>query len=200
MPNILKFRNENHKKLENFESKYKNAVGNIKSNMIDYFEFKFKKSRFLSDMNLNLNELKKLPIQCIIEYKDKNNGKYIKVFTELKSVSSNKEEILKQANFKIVSGNAIQKSAKMAMEGNYRKAQINSMAWKKFLNSNKDKDKNAKDTYSQFKANMNNFNQNLAGAQMNNNNNNNGISDRLAGQIYNLSKTANQAKNTKENK
>jgi len=200
MPNILKFRNENHKKLENFESKYKNAVGNIKSNMIDYFEFKFKKSRFLSDMNLNLNELKKLPIQCIIEYKDKNNGKYIKVFTELKSVSSNKEEILKQANFKIVSGNAIQKSAKMAMEGNYRKAQINSMAWKKFLNSNKDKDKNAKDTYSQFKANMNNFNQNLAGAQMNNNYNNNGISDRLAGQIYNLSKTANQAKNTKENK
>ena len=200
MPNILKFRNENHKKLENFESKYKNAVGNIKSNMIDYFEFKFKKSRFLSDMNLNLNKLKKLPIQCIIEYKDKNNGKYIKVFTELKSVSSNKEEILKQANFKIVSGNAIQKSAKMAMEGNYRKAQINTMAWKKFLNSNKDKDKNAKDTYSQFKANMNNFNRNLAGAQMNNNNNNNGISDRLAGQIYNLSKTANQANNTKENK
>ena len=200
MPNILKFRNENYQKLENFESKYKNLIGNIKSNMIDYFEFKFKKSRFLSDMNLNLNNLKKLPIQCIIEYKDKNNGKYIKVFTELKSVSSNKEEILKQANFKIVSGNAIQKSAKMAMEGNYRKAQINSMAWKKFLNSNKDKDNNAKDTYSQFKANMNNFNQNLAGAQMNNNNNNKGISYRLAGQIYNLSKTANQVKNKKENK
>ena len=190
MPNILKFRNENNQKLENFESKYKNVIGNIKSNMIDYFEFKFKKSRFLSDMNLNLNNLKKLPIQCIIEYKDKNNGKYIKVFTELKSVSSNKEEILKQANLRIVSGNAIQKSAKMAMEGNYRKAQINSMAWKKFLNSNKGQDSNAKDTYSQFKANMNNFNQNLAGAQMNNNNNNNGISDRLAGQIYNLSKNA----------
>ena len=29
MPNILKFRN-NHKKLENFESKYKNVIGNIK--------------------------------------------------------------------------------------------------------------------------------------------------------------------------
>ena len=200
LPNILKFRNENVKKLANFESKYKNLIGNIKSNMIDYFEFKFKKSRFLSDMNLNFNNLKKLPIQCIIEYKDKNNGKYIKVFTELKSVSSNKEEILKQANLKIVSGNAIQKSAKMAMEGNYRKAQINSMAWKKFLNSNKDQNSNAKDTYSQFKANMNNFNQNLAGAQMNNNNNNNGISDRLAGQIYNLSKTANQVNNKKENK
>ena len=190
LPNILKFRNENYKKLENFESKYKNFIGNVKNNMIDYFEFKFKKSRLLSDMKLNLNNLKKLPIQSIIEYKDNNNGKYIKVFTELKTVSSNKEEILKQANLKIVSGNAIQKSAKMAMEGNYRKAQINSMAWKKFLNSNKNQDNNAKDTYSQFKANMNNFNQNLAGAQMNNNNN--GISDRLAGQIYNLSKAVNQ--------
>ena len=190
LPNILKFRNENYKKLENFESKYKNFIGNVKNNMIDYFEFKFKKSRLLSDMKLNLNNLKKLPIQCIIEYKDNNNGKYIKVFTELKTVSSNKEEILKQANLKIVSGNAIQKSAKMAMERNYRKAQINSKAWKKFLNSNKNQDNNAKDTYSQFKANMNNFNRNLAGAQMNNNNN--GISDRLAGQIYNLSKAVNQ--------
>ena len=100
---------------------------------------------------------------------------------------------------KIVSGNAIQKSAKMAMEGNYRKAQINSMAWKKFLSNNQNQDNNAKDTYSQFKANMNNFNQNLAGAQMNNNNKN-GISDRLAGQIYNLSKTAIQSNNKKDNK
>ena len=190
LPNILKFRNEKNEKLENFESKYKNYIGNVKNNMIDYFEFKFKKSRFLSDMKLNIDELKKLPIQCIIEYKDNNNGKYVKVFTELKSVSSNKEEILKQANLKIVSGNAIQKSAKMAMEGNYRKAQVNSKAWKKFLNSNKNQDNNAKDAYSQFKANMNNFNQNLAGAQKSNNNN--GISDRLAGQIYNLSKTTNQ--------
>ena len=195
LPNILKFRNENFEKLENFESKYKNLIGNIKENMIDYFEFKFKKSRILSDMIFNINNLKKLPIQCIIEYKDKNNGKYIKVFTELKSVSSNKEEILKNANLKIVSGNAIQKSAKMAREGNYRKAQINSMAWKKFLNSNKNQDKNAKDTYSQFKANMNNFNQNLAGAQMHNNND--GISDRLAGQIYNLSKNINNVNNKK---
>ena len=74
------------------------------------------------------------------------------------------------------------------------------MAWKKFLNSNKNQDNNAKDTYSQFKANMNNFNQNLAGAQMKNKNNNNGISDRLAGQIYNLSKTAIQSNNKKDNK
>jgi hypothetical protein len=69
------------------------------------------------------------------------------------------------------------------------------MAWKKFLNSNKSQDKNAKDTYSQFKANMNNFNQNLANAQIHNNNN--GISDRLAGQIYNLSKNSNNINNKK---
>ena len=197
LPTILKFRNENHTKLLNFESKYKSSIGNIKKHMMDYFEFKFKKTRFLSDMNLNINNLKKLPIQCIIEYKDKNNGKYMKVFTVLKSISSNKEEILKRANLKIVSGNAIQKSAKMAMEGNYLKAQINIMAWKNFLNSNKNQDNNAKETYSQFKANMNNFNQNLAAAQINNNK---GISDRFAGQIYNLSKTTNQVNSKNENK
>ena len=42
---------------------------------------------------------------------------------------------------------------------------------------------------------MNNFNQNLAGAQMNNNIIR--ISDRLAVQIYNLSKTANHVNNKK---
>ena len=137
-------------------------------------------------MNINLNNIKNLIIQCIIEYRDNNNnGKYIKVFTELKRVSSDKENILKQANLKIVAGSAIQKSAQLAKDGEYKKAQVNSMAWKKFLNNNKNKDNNGNETYSNFKSNMNNFNQNLVGAQINNKNN--GISDRLAGQIYNLS-------------
>ena len=196
LPNNLKFRNEDNEKLENFKSKYKNFIGNIKSNMRKYFEFKFKKTRLLFDMNLNLNNVKKLPIQCIIEYRDKNNGKYIKVYTALKSISSNKEEILKQANLEIVSGNAIQKSANMAMKGNYRKAQRNTMAWKKFLSHHKNQNDKAKNIYAQFKSNMNNFNQNLIGAQINNN----GISDRLAGQIYNFSKSDNQVNNKKKYK
>ena len=49
LPNILKFRYENINKIENYESKYKNLIGNIKNYMIDYFEFKLKKSRLLSD-------------------------------------------------------------------------------------------------------------------------------------------------------
>jgi len=186
LPKILTFRNENKNKLNEDETKYEKKVGNIKSDMIEYFEFKFKKSKLLSDMNINLNNIKNLPIQCIIEYRDNNNnGKYIKVFTELKRVSSDKENILKQANLKIVAGSAIQKSAQLAKDGEYKKAQVNSMAWKKFLNNNKNKDNNGNETYSNFKSNMNNFNQNLVGAQINNKNN--GISDRLAGQIYNLS-------------
>ena len=169
--------------------------------MIDYFEFKFKKAKLISDMNININEVKKIPIQCIIEYTDKNNGKYIKVFTELKTVSSNKDEILKIADFDVVSGNAIQKSAKLAMEGKFRDAQVNNMAWKKFLNANQNISHKNHETYSIFKANMNNFNQNLVFAQSENNNNfssnisNNRISDRLAGQIFSLSRKTEKVSN-----
>ena len=194
--NLLMFRNENKEVLSNDDSNYKKLIGNIRSDMIDYFEFKFKKAKLISDMNININQIKKIPIQCIIEYTDKNNGKYIKVFTDLKTVSSNKEEILKQADFDVVSGNAIQKSAKMAMEGRFKDAQINNMAWKKFLNENQNTNKNSHENYSRFKANMNNFNQNLVFAQSNNNNNNfnnsNRINDRLADQISNLNNNQNK--------
>ena len=187
--NLLMFRNENDEYLSNDNSNFKKLIGNIRSDMIDYFEFKFKKAKLISDMNININEVKKIPIQCIIEYTDKNNGKYIKVFTELKTVSSNKDEILKIADFDVVSGNAIQKSAKLAMEGKFRDAQVNNMAWKKFLNANQNISHKNHETYSIFKANMNNFNQNLVFAQSENNNN---INDRLANQMLDLNNNQNQ--------
>ena len=187
--NLLMFRNENKEVLSNDDSNYKKLIGNIRSDMIDYFEFKFKKAKLISDMNININQIKKIPIQCIIEYTDKNNGKYIKVFTDLKTVSSNKEEILKQADFDVVSGNAIQKSANLAKEGKLKDAQVNSMAWKKFLNENQNINKNSHETYTMFKANMNNFNQNLVFAQSETIGKPKTISDRLAGQIFSLSKS-----------
>ena len=195
--NLLMFRNENDEFLSNDKSTFKKLIGNIRNDMIDYFEFKFKKAKMISDMNININEVKKIPIQCIIEYTDKNNGKYIEVFTDLKTVSSNKEEILKNTDFDVVSGNAIQKSAKLAMEGRYKDAQVNNMAWKKFLNQNQNINSQSHETYSLFKANMNNFNQNLFMVQSESNkSNNNRINDRLAGQMFSLSRT-NQAKISK---
>jgi hypothetical protein len=169
--------------------------------MIDYFEFKFKKSKILSDMKVDLKEFGKIPIQAMIEYSDNNNGKYVKVFTELKTISSNKEKILEKADFDIVSGNAMQKSAKIAMEGRLRDAQKNTMAWKKFLSSNQNMNQRSTESYNMFKANMNNFNQNLVFAQSENNNNfssnisNNRISDRLAGQIFSLSRKTEKVSN-----
>ena len=187
--NLLMFRNENDEFLSNDKSTFKKLIGNIRNDMIDYFEFKFKKAKMISDMNININEVKKIPVQCIIEYTDKNNGKYIEVFTDLKTVSSNKEEILKIADFDVVSGNAIQKSAKLAMEGRYKDAQVNNMAWKKFLNQNQNISHQNHETYSMFKANMNNFNQNLVFVQ---NVNNNQINDRLANQMFSLNSNQNQ--------
>jgi hypothetical protein len=185
LPKMLMFRNEKNEYLSNYDSKYKRTIGNIKSDMIDYFEFKFKKSKILSDMKVDLKEFGKIPIQAMIEYSDNNNGKYVKVFTELKTISSNKEKILEKADFDIVSGNAMQKSAKIAMEGRLRDAQKNTMAWKKFLSSNQNMNQRSTESYNLFKANMNNFNQNLVSAQCSNLNNR--VSDRLANQMLNFS-------------
>ena len=62
------------------------------------------------------------------------------------------------------------------MEGRLRDAQKNTMAWKKFLSSNQNMNQRNTENYNLFKANMNNFNQNLVSTQCSNLNNR--VSDR----------------------
>ena len=81
-----------------------------------------------------LDDLKKLIFQLVFIYKNKNEGKYIRIITKLLKVSDNKEEINKQANLNIVSTSQIQKSAKLANLGKLKDAQAQIHIARNYLN------------------------------------------------------------------
>jgi hypothetical protein len=93
----------------------------------------------------------------------------------MQKVSSDKEEIAKDAKYEILSVNAMKKSSQLAKEGNYRGAQVNAYAWKQFMKSNAQTNTQV-ENYSMFNKNMTNFNnqlqQNLYQDVVNNNINN----------------------------
>ena len=129
----------------------------------------------------------------------------IRVVTNSQFLCSEKELIQKDANFDIISTNAIHKTSKLAKEGNYRGAQSNALAWKKMIKNNAVSISNAMDNYRIFSNNMNDFNNNMQEVQyqqfsqpMINNNigvspsvNNQMRSDKLSSQIHSMNNMSN---------
>ena len=79
----------------------------------------------------------------------------------MQKVSSDKEEIAKDAKYEILSVNAMKKSSQLAKEGNYRGAQVNAYAWKQFIKSNAQTNNQAFENYSMFNKNMTTFNNHI---------------------------------------
>lgn len=55
----------------------------------------------------------------------------------MKEISSNRDELEKQANYRILGMNAIQQSSKMARAGKVKEAQVVSKAWNRRMRSQK---------------------------------------------------------------
>ena len=110
--------------------------------------------------DINFDELKTLVFQLVFSYKDKKEGKYVRIITKQLKVSDNKEEVNGQSNLNIVSTSQIQKSAKLASIGKLKDAQAQIHIARNFLNQNSRYIDN-KQIYHQFNKNMNSFHYNL---------------------------------------
>jgi len=158
----MTFRDEDKKDIINDGSTIFKKLGNVTLEKETYLELKFKEAKKLADMNdINFDELKNLIFQFVITYKNKNEGKYVRVITKQLKISDNKEEINKQANMNIVSTLQIQKSAKLAGAGRLMDAQAQIHIARNFLNNNINF-MNNRLIFNQFNTNMNNFNSSLS--------------------------------------
>ena len=158
----MTFRDEDKKDIINDGSTIFKKLGNVTLEKETYLELKFKEAKKLADMNdINFDELKNLIFQFVITYKNKNEGKYVRVITKQLKISDNKEEINKQANMNIVSTLQIQKSAKLAGFGRLMDAQAQIHIARNFLNNNINF-MNNRLIFNQFNSNMNNFNSSLS--------------------------------------
>ena len=158
----MTFRDEEEKYLINNNSSISKNLGNVTKESESYFELKFKKAIELVAMkDIKLEDIKTLTFQCEILYKTKNGGKYIRVISKNLKVSTNKEDIEKQADFEIISTMEMHKTARLAKEGKFREAQAQAHVARKYFNLNRAKNKSVEETYNMFNNNMNDFNYNL---------------------------------------
>ena len=152
----MTFRDEDEKEMINEGSSIVRKIGNISKKSEDYYEFKFKESKKLVEMNeINFDKLKNLFFQSEIIYKKTSGEKYIRIITKSLEISDNKEEINYQANLNIVSTLQTRKIGKLAEKGNLLKAQAIIHATRNYL-------KKHKNLFEQFNIKMNNFNMNLS--------------------------------------
>ncbi len=152
----LCFRNENINNLTLNQSTLVKSIGNATNETETYFEYHFKDSEEIAKLeDINLAALKDVPFQAMIEYTSKKGERCIRVLTKKLEISSDKKEIEKQANYNILSVNAIQKSSQLARDGDFRGAQAHASAWKSVLK------KGNKEDYHVFKDNFTGLNNNL---------------------------------------
>ena len=165
----MTFRDQDKKDLTNEFSSLAKKLGNVTRETENYYELKFKHATKLAEMNeIDFDQLKNLIFQTEISYKNVKGGKYIRVITKNLIVSDNKEEINKVANMNIVSTLQIQKSAKLAGQGDLMAAQAQIHVARNYLNRNQFSNMNNQRIFYQFNNNMNSFHNNLN--MMNNNN------------------------------
>ena len=164
---IMSFRNEKKTDLTLNESTLLKTIGNATNETEVYIEYHFKNSEEIAKFNeINLETMKTVPFQSIIEYTTKKGERCIRVITKRLEICSDKQEIEKQANYKILSVNSLQKSSQMAQLGDYRGAQGYALACKKVLKRGKDNETiEAKEGYKMFKKNFNEMNTDLLDLQ-----------------------------------
>jgi len=156
----MKFRNEDIINIKHEGSTLIKDIGNATKESEMYIEYCFKKSEEIAKYGIEIDKLSKVPFQTLIDYTNSNGDKCLRVVTKTQEISSEKEVIQEKANFNIISVNAMQKSSKLAQEGQFRIAQSNALAWKKMM-KNAPSTSNAHNNYKVFNNNMNDFNENL---------------------------------------
>lgn len=156
---VLSFRNESDENIKENGSTLVKSIGNATKETEIYVEYMFKKSAELAKYDdIDIDKLKTVPFQSIIEYTTPSGDRCIRVITNHKKISNEKEEVAKQSNYDIISTNAIQKTAHIAQKGNLREAQAEAYAWKKFIKDNSHDNNQTQFTYQAYANQMHDFN------------------------------------------
>lgn len=90
--------------------------------------------QLLKIQQIDFSKLSKLPFQAQLHYTALDGSRQVRVITQFLEISTDKEDLKKNADFQILGINAIQQSSKLAREGDYKRAQAVAKAWDKVMN------------------------------------------------------------------
>ena len=99
-------------------------IGNVTEETEITFEYTLKKVRELARMeDLDLTKIDAFPFQTQIEFTALDGSKCIRVITETQKISSDKEELQRKADYRILGTNALHHQQAFAKGGDHRFAQ-----------------------------------------------------------------------------
>ena len=130
----LTFRNEDQAHVSQDGSLLIRPIGNATDEQELTIEYKIKDSKELDKMtDVDFTKLDRIPFQTQISYINLEGMKCVRLVTKNQSITFEKEEAKKEADYKVISVNAVQQTAKLARKGKLRDAQANAMHWKNMM-------------------------------------------------------------------
>jgi hypothetical protein len=128
----LEFRNENPASLSDDMTLMVKELGNVNCETEITFEYRLKSIKDLVKMeDIDLTLIKDFPFQAQIVYQALDGTKCIRIISNKQSISNDRDQLEKNANYEILSTNAIQQSSKLAKNGQMREAQAYAKTWKR---------------------------------------------------------------------
>jgi hypothetical protein len=128
------FRNENPENISQDGSLMVRQIGNASEGQEVTIEYCTKSSKELKEMkDIDFSKIPALPFQAQINYVTLEGMRCVRLITKQQKVTFDKEEAKKELNYKLISVNAMQKTAQLAKKGNYRAAQANAHHWERMM-------------------------------------------------------------------
>jgi hypothetical protein len=125
----LTFRNEDATQISKDGSLLRKPIGNATDDQEIIVEYCIKPKTELNKMkDLNFEKLSKIPFQAQISYVNLEGMKCVRLVSKNQEITFEKE-----ADYKVISVNAVQQSAKLAGKGKLREAQATAVHWDHML-------------------------------------------------------------------
>lgn len=133
----LEFRNEDPLNLSEDKTLMVRDQGNVTEETEITFEYRLKSLKELVKMeDLDLTLIQNFPFQAQITYNALDGSKCVRIISNQQLISHDREGLERNANFQILSTNAIQQSSKLAKRGDMTKAQVIAKTWKRRMRGN----------------------------------------------------------------
>lgn len=130
----LTFRNEDSVHVTQDGSLLTRPIGNATDGQEVTVEYRIKPTEELSKMaDVDFTKLERIPFQTQISYMNLEGMKCVRLVTKNQKITFEKEEAKKAADYKVISVNAVQQTAKLARKGQLRDAQANAVHWRNMM-------------------------------------------------------------------
>ena len=132
----MNFRNEDKANLFESNTILKKNLANATTNTKISFEYEVRPEEDLKFMEINIDDLKKVPFQTQILYTSPKGRKYLRVVSSESKTTTDKGASMKTANIAVAQTRATTVTANLYAKGNHVESERKNRGWADFMSKN----------------------------------------------------------------